>query len=301
MSAVVVSYRTGPALFECLAALLAQPEIGRVVVVDNGNDRPTRTRLAELAAANARLHLVRPPGNIGFARACNLGVAHADGDHIALVNPDLIVPNGCFSHILSALAPHPQAWLASGRLLNLDGSEQRGGRREVLTPWRAVAELLRLESLFPGHPHFRRFNLHLSPPIHEIETVPTVSGAFMVLPRHRWVELGGMDERFFLHLEDTDICLRILKANGQILYCGNVPTHHYRSTSDVPKILVEWHKTISSRYYFHKHFSATYPGWARGGITMLLWGRFLAVSFRALPADLTWLGRCAWRSLAARN
>ncbi len=294
VSAVVVTFHTGDVLFDCLTALLEQAEICDVVVVDNGNDRATQARLEALAAAVPRFTVLRSGANLGFSRACNLGGRHARGEYIALVNPDLIVSDGTFAAILSALDAHPDAWLAGGRLLDPDGSEQRGGRRDVLTPWRAVAELLRLAKLFPGHPHFRRFNLDQSPPVTGVEAVPTVSGAFMVLPRKRWETLEGMDEGMFLHLEDADICLRILNAGGQVLYCGNAPVYHYRSTSDVPRLWIEWHKTLSSGYYFKKHFSAAYPGWALAGIRMALWLRFLLLAVSLVPQAAAWLwGRSA--------
>lgn len=300
VSAVVVTFHTGAVLFDCLAALLNQAEVRDVVVVDNGNDRVTRARLDAMAAATSRFTLLRSGTNLGFARACNLGGLHAQGGYIALVNPDLIVPDGTFATIVADLETHPDSWLAGGRLLNLDGSEQRGGRRDVLTPWRALAELLRLAKLFPGHPHFRRFNLDQSPPLTGVEAVPTVSGAFMVLPRKRWEALGGMDERMFLHLEDADICLRILNAGGQVLYCGNAPVYHHRSTSDVPRLWVEWHKTLSSGYYFKKHFSAAYPEWALAGIRVTLWLRFLLLAVRLTPQAVAWLWGKLARILSAR-
>ena len=297
VSAIVVTYRTGEPLFVCLEALLNQAEVVDVVVVDNGNDRAARARLDNLVAAAPNVTLIRCARNIGFARACNLGARHARGSYIALVNPDLIVPNGTFAAVTAALGAHPDAWLAGGRLCNLDGSQQRGGRRDVLTPWRAVAELLQLARLFPGHPHFRRFNLDQAPPVTGVEAVPTVSGAFMVLPRSRWDVLGGMDERMFLHFEDADICLRAVKSGGQVLYCGNAPVYHHRSTSDVPTIWVEWHKTLSSGYYFKKHFSGAYPKWALAGIHMLLWLRFLLRAARLTPQAVIWL----WGKVAHRR
>jgi N-acetylglucosaminyl-diphospho-decaprenol L-rhamnosyltransferase len=284
VSAIIVSFRTGEALGQCLERVMAQPELLEVIIVDNGNEPHIRLHLDSFSSP--KLRILRPGCNIGFAAACNLAADKAQGDYIALINPDLILPEGTFSRIIAALVAHPKAWLCGGRLLNMDGSEQRGGRREILTPWRAITEILRLERLFPSHPHFRRLNLHESAPITGLAAVPAISGAFMVLPRSRWRELGGMDNKFFLHIEDIDLCLRTLKAGGVVLYCGNAPIYHYQGTSDVSRCFIEFHKTLSAIYYFGKHFRESYPGWALRLAALAMWLRFLLLALRHAPGDL---------------
>jgi N-acetylglucosaminyl-diphospho-decaprenol L-rhamnosyltransferase len=284
VSAIIVSFRTGPALRECLERVMAQPELLEVIIVDNGNEASTRSFLDSLSSPKIRV--VRPGCNLGFAAACNLAASQSQGDYVALINPDLILPEETFAKIIKAFSLHPKAWLCGGRLLNMDGSEQRGGRREILTPWRAITEILHLERLFPGHPHFRRLNLHESAPITGLAAVPAVSGAFMVLPRFRWLELGGMDNKFFLHIEDIDLCLRVLKAGGNVLYCGNAPIYHYQGTSDVSRCFIEWQKALSAIYYFGKHFRESYPDWALRSVAGAMWLRFLLLVFRHAPSDL---------------
>ena len=285
LCAIVVSYRTGAALEQCLTALAERPEIAEIVVIDNGN-RPAEVRLLDhLAATAPRLSLIRPGRNLGFAAGCNLGAAAARTQLLAFVNPDLIVPPGSLTAILRAVAHHPDAWLLGGRLLGLDGTEQRGGRRETLTPWRAFVELTRLDRLFPGHPYFRRLNLLDQPAPAGIVEVPAISGAFMVMARDRYLALGGMDEAMFLHIEDVDLCLRVLKAGGRILYCGDAPVFHHQGTSDAASCVVEWHKTRSTTRYFFKHFRGAYPAWSLAVVSALLWLRWLGVALVAAPAD----------------
>ncbi|KIL99589.1 glycosyl transferase family protein [Paramagnetospirillum magnetotacticum MS-1] len=286
VSAVVVSYWTGPSFRECLGALLGQEGLLEVIVVDNGNDAATRMWLGDLAAADARIRLLSPGRNIGFAAGCNLGVSAARGEYLAFVNPDLVTPPGTLTTVLRCLAANPGAWLAGGRLLNMDGSEQRGGRREILTPWRAFIELTRINRLFPNHPYFRRLHLYEDEGVHEVVEVPTVSGAFMMISKTHYGAVGGMDDNLFLHFDDVDLCISIIKAGGRVLYCGNAPVYHYLSTSDVPQAFVEWHKARSASYYFHKHFLATYPAWVVTLISALLWLRFALISVGTLPSDL---------------
>lgn len=295
VSAVVVSYWTGPSLQECLAALLPQDGLREIIVVDNGNDAKARAWLEDIAATQPRVRLLTPGRNIGFAAGCNFGAAAARGHYLAFVNPDLILPPGTLVKVCGILADNPGAWLCGGRLLNMDGSEQRGGRREILTPWRAFIELTRLNRLFPNHPYFRRLHLYEDESVTEVVAVPTVSGAFMMIAKTWYEAVGGMDDNMFIHVDDADLCIRIINAGGRVLYCGNVPVYHYLSTSDVPHTLVEWHKTRSTSYYFHKHFRATYPAWVLTVTSLLLWLRFLLIAASMVPSDARVVLRRLWR------
>lgn len=274
ISVVVVSYWTGSSVRQSLPSILAEPEVGELVVVDNGNDRETAQWFDQLARSDGRVRILYPGANIGFAAGCNLGASRCHGDYIALINPDLVVTPGTIRTVLEALRKYPNAWLAGIRLVNPDGTAQRGDRREILTPWRAFIEVTRLDRLFPNHPYFRRFHSYESNQIESITEVPTVSGAFMVMSRMAYQRLGGFDDNMFMHVEDSDLCLRIQQLGAKVIYCGDVKCLHYRSTSDAPRAFVEWHKTRSSCYYFHKHFSGSYPQWALTLISAALWSRF---------------------------
>lgn len=286
VSAVTVVYHTGPVLWQCIDSQLQQAELVELFLVLNGTDAASRRRLHEMAAADARIRLIEPLRNIGFAAGCNRGAAAATADKIAFVNPDCVLAPGTFAAILDVLDDKPQAWLVGGRLQHPDGREQRGGRREILSPWRAFVELTRLDRLFPNHPYFARLHNHEGEPVSEAVEVPTVSGAFMMLSRSHYERLGGMDDNMFLHFDDADLCIRIRQQGGQIWYAGHVPITHHLSTSDVSRIFIEWHKTRSTSYYFVKHFQTLYPRWALSGISLLLWLRFSLLALRLLPVEL---------------
>lgn len=291
VSVVMVSFRTGNIIFKSLSSLLAEPETEEILLIDNGNPAVLEKELDILAGESSKIRLLRTGRNLGFAAGCNLGAREAGGDYLVFVNPDLIVSPGSFKNLLEVISSRKDAWLFGARLMNMDGSEQRGGRREVLTPWRAFVELTRLDRLAPAHPYFRRFHILDGNAPHDVSDVPTISGAFMAISKQRFLMLGGFDERMFLHLEDIDLCLRAINAGGGIVYCGNVPVYHARSTSDVARCFVEWHKTRSSAIYFFKHFQATYPHWSLTLVSLALLFRFLLVSLLALPHDLLRLGR----------
>lgn len=286
VSVVVVTYWTGEVLEACLDSVLAQDGVTEVIVVDNGNPATVRRRLDAWAATEPRGRILRPSRNLGFAAGCNLGAASARGDLIAFVNPDCVLGRDVLLAIKGVLAQRPDAWLCGARLENPDGSEQRGSRREMLTPWRAFVEYFRLDRLAPQHPYFRRFHQFETGPLRGIVEVPTVSGAFMVVHKGAWERVGGMDENLFLHLDDSDLCMRILDQGGKVLFCADVPVTHHRSTSDVSRLFIDWHKTRGTPYFFYKHFHRTYPGWFLILISTLIWLRFALRLPFALAVEL---------------
>lgn len=276
VSVVTVTYWTGDVLKKCIKALCGT-HVGEIIIVDNGNPASVAEWLDGLSQECDRIKIIRPTKNLGFAAGCNLGVQATQGAFVALVNPDCILETDTITRILAIAASDEQNWICGGRLQSLDGSEQRGSRRETLTPWRAIVEQLRLDRFAPNHPYFRRFHQFANDAGAGTLEVPTISGAFMLIRRSAYMALDGMDERYFLHMDDSDICMRAWKAGGRVLFCGDVPVLHLRSTSDVSETFIVWHKSKSVSYYFYKHFKDTYPWWILHFVFVLIWTRFVLV------------------------
>lgn len=285
VSVVTVTYWTGDVLLQCIESLKNQA-VDEIILIDNGNPADIASRLDRLPDEDPRLKIVRPSRNTGFAAGCNIGAQHASGRFIVLVNPDCVLAPDTVERMLRVATRRPNIWLCGGRLENPDGSEQRGSRRETLTPWRAVVELLRLDRIAPNHPYFRRFHQFEAESVKGNIEVPAVSGAFMMIRKDAYEHLNGMDETFFLHFDDADICMRVWKEGGQVIFCGDIPILHYRSSSDVSQIFVEWHKANGLGYFFRKHFGDTYPGWSLSIVSIMVWVRFFAILPHKLGSDL---------------
>lgn len=265
VSVIMVSYNTGPVLFRSIEAALLQDNLKELIIVDNGNSRDVRARLKAWVEKEPRISLITGQGNVGFAMGCNLGAAKATGDYLLLLNPDCVVPTRAFAKVIAAMEARPEAWLAGCRILNPDGSEQAGSRRNLLTPSVAFVENFRLYRLLPqssGKPsYFKRMNFHDEEKTEDPTFVPAISGAFMMIDRERYYQLGGLDEEYFFHVEDLDFCYQVHEKGGKILFVPEVAPVHYRSTSQVSDIFVEYYKARGFTRYFHKRFRQKYfPG-----------------------------------------
>ncbi len=257
-SVVIVSFHTGPVLFATVKNILSQKELAGLVIVDNGNPPDVLARLQQISLSDPRVSVVTGHGNVGFARGCNLGAKQAKGDYILLVNPDCLLPPGGLSMLTKALENTEGAMMASGWLLNPDGSEQRGGRRQLLTPGTALSEALFLHKFFK----VKRLNDNEAIMPGHIHEVPAISGACMCLRKTDYERLHGLDEAFFLHVEDLDFCMRVHKLGGKIICVPDVKLTHMKSTSgETTSRFLEWHKAKGFMRYFKKHFEGKYlPG-----------------------------------------
>lgn len=275
VSAVVVTYFTGPVLARCLASLRAEPEIAEILLVDNGNwpgSIDAAVAASSVAAGEgAPVRVITGHGNVGFAVACNIGANAARGDHLFFLNPDAMIERGGVARLVSHGGTLTRPWLIGCKLLGPDGVEQQGSRRATLTPWRAFVEATRLYALAPRHPYFRRFNLHQDPCPKTLTPVPAISGACFFLRREDYFSIGGMDERYFLHAEDLDFCLRFGTTGGRVYFDPDVSVSHFKSSSRANAMRVEFRKTASILRYFRTHFSEPYPPPFMALVAAALW------------------------------
>ena len=137
VSVVMVIYFPGEPVKRSLACVLADPSVSELVVVDNGSSVEEAAHLRALAAADRRVVVVSGQGNVGFARASNLGARKAGGERLVFLNPDAFLQPGCIAELVQAIEDRPVPSLVGARVLNADGTEQRGGRlRRGLFPAR---------------------------------------------------------------------------------------------------------------------------------------------------------------------
>ena len=139
LTAIVVSYFTGPRLKECLYALLACPDVDSIFVVDNGNPVEDTHALQALAASQSRMTLIETGENLGFGKATNLAAKRAQDGFLLFVNPDAVIKQDAPARMRTVAEGRRAPWCIGGKVFDLDGREGRGARRRQLTLWRAIS------------------------------------------------------------------------------------------------------------------------------------------------------------------
>lgn len=263
ISVIMVSYMTGPALLEAINAVIGDPDIFELILVDNGNTHDARKRLSDVVAQHDHIRILQGHGNIGFGRACNYGANLARGEYLLFLNPDALIEPGSARALANCGKTLIAPWVTGGMLRDVHGREQRGGRRGALTPLSALVSFTPLHKL----PFFSSVHKEDEPLPTGAEAYPTVSGACLMMDRTSFETLGGFDEDFFLHVEDIDLCRRARESGGEVFFVPNATVMHYGSTSEVRRQKVEWEKLKGFTIYFAKHSKTifgkalTYAAW----------------------------------------
>lgn len=261
LSAIIVSYRTGRVLNACVQALLASPATREVILVDNGNAADVESFLDAWAQREPRLIVVRGHGNVGFAAGCNVGAARARAERLLFVNPDAVLTADAPERLAGELDRAPGMVLIGGDLRCAAGLPERAARRERVTLWRAFVSFSGLSKLGGAASPFRDVCVAAEMPERAVQ-VSAISGALFAMRKLDFDSIGGMDEGYFLHVEDVDLCRRVEEAGGSVLFSPGPHGVHQRSSSEAPAKLIAQHKARSFARYFRK-FSRS--PWERAG------------------------------------
>jgi N-acetylglucosaminyl-diphospho-decaprenol L-rhamnosyltransferase len=254
----IVNFNTKDHLAPCLSSVVAA--IGRsgldarVLVLENGSCDD----LSDIAPRFGDLvELHESDVNLGFGGGQNLLARTTRSTFLCFVNPDVVMPADAdvFGVMVEAF-DEPAVAVAGPMLVGSDGRPQRWDHGELRGARAWVSNNA-------GEAYWRER--------HARADVAWVSGACMVIRRDAFEAAGGFDERFFLYKEEEDLCLRIRRAGGRVVYEPAVRVHHVGSV--VAQRRPE-HFGPSVEHYKAKHFPRRwrrglirllYVGWARRG------------------------------------
>ncbi len=271
--AVVVNYNAGPLLCGCVASILAAGA-SRVVVADNASSDESLARL-DAAGFGDRVQVIRNADNLGFAKACNVGLAATSAPWILFLNPDGALDSDALRLMIEALRADPCAGMAGALVRNTDGSEQRGCRRDFPTPGKAFAMafgLTRFGRLFPGLA--RDFQRHGEPLPPGPSPVQAVSGSCMLVRREAVQAVGAWDEGYFLHCEDLDWCMRFHLGGWSVLFVPEARVTHVKGACGGGRLFVEWHKHKGMARFYRKFYRDRYPAALWWLVAAGVWLRF---------------------------
>jgi GT2 family glycosyltransferase len=281
-SVVIVNFNAGAYLVAAVASALAQNQAVEIIVVDNNSNDDSIARLRD-RFSDAEACVVQLDTNYGFAHACNIGIARAHGAALLLLNPDCRMAPGSLGRLKTVLESRPDLGMVGPLLVNPDGSEQRGGRRDIPSPWQILCMTLQFHRLMPNHPRFRSINLLGQPlPARPIK-VQAISGACMLVKRAVAEKVGNLDSDYFLHFEDLDWCLRFANAGFGILFVPQAVVEHTQGVCGRARPRrVAYHKHRSLLIFMRKNFTQFYPSSFMALVSFAITLRFAVIAILSL-------------------
>lgn len=282
VSVVIVNYNTGPLLQHSVRAVLAQGAVKECIVVDNASHDDSIAGLRTGENDN-RLSIRLLDDNLGFAAGCNAGIADASGDFVLILNPDCLLEPETVARLREEALAADDIGATGPLILNMDGSEQRGCRRSVPTPWQIFCVGIGLHRLMPEHPRFRSFNRTGEALPERPTAIQGVSGACIMIRRDAIDRVGLFDKRYFLHFEDLDWCLRAGRAGLRIIFVPDAIAHHVGGVSGRNwPLRVEAHKHTSLIRFVRANFAQFYPSAFIAFVSLIVYVRWLTVALRML-------------------
>ncbi|MGB8952708.1 MAG: glycosyltransferase family 2 protein [Candidatus Aminicenantales bacterium] len=275
LSCILVNFNDRMHLEECLPAIerSARGMDFETIVVDNNSSDGSPEYVTRNFPA---VQLIRNTENVGFARANNQGVKASRGEYVLFLNTDTVIAPEALNLLLRELKVDPAVGAVGPALLRKDKSFQVSFGNTV----NFFSELLRKCLL-----NFcLRTRLKWARKKREVGWL----SAACFLARKRIVEeAGGFDENFFLYFEDIDLCMRIRKKGGKLLYLPAAKVFHEGgATTRFRALQSRLAYRESQVYYYRKHNSKISLFWLRLYLRINFWVLTARGAFRSNGRDL---------------
>lgn len=196
LSIIIVDYNAKKLVFDCLDSIKENVhEIKfEVILVDNAS--PDKIDEEDLKKYNF-VKFISNKQNHGFGNGNNIGVKEANGEYLFLLNPDTIIIDNSIQKMLRCLRNHKEI----GALTCLMGPNKKTLQKNFFGKFQSIASVT-----------LRRYNYQKIDLSEEFFYTDIVTGAALMIRRELFDKIGGFDERFFMYLEDDDLCKRLVDS-----------------------------------------------------------------------------------------
>jgi GT2 family glycosyltransferase len=242
----IVVYKNDPdEVVAAINSFLSAPLRIRCTVVDNSPTPALRQCVTDCGAK-----YIYAEGNLGFGRGHNLAL-RSDCDlseyHLVL-NPDVHFTQDIPAAIYRFMNENLDVGLVMPRICYPDGSDQQLCK-QIPAPIDLISRRFGGaigRSIFAKQ--LRRYELRRLD-MRVTREIPCLSGCFMFIRSATLREVGFFDERYFMYMEDVDLCRRIGEKNKTVFYPEVAVTHGYAKGSYSDPKLLKYHLQSAFRYF----------------------------------------------------
>lgn len=256
LSIIVVNWNTRDILWDCLKSVYEQTKdiSFEVIVIDNASSDDS---VKMVKSEYPQVVLIENNVNRGFAAANNQGMQVAKGRYVLLLNSDTIVLDSAIQKTLAFATQHPEAAVVGCKVLNPNRSLQ-----PTCFMFPSLLNLFLsstyLYKLFPHNRFFGREQMTWWAR-DDVREVEVVTGCFMLVRKEAIVQVGMMDESFFMYAEETDWCYHFKKADWKLLFTPDSQIIHLGGQSSKtvrPKMIIQLR--IGILQFIRKHHNVLY-------------------------------------------
>ena len=211
-------------LTRCISSILERSTYDNyeIVVVENNSVSEEIFAFYKKIQENPAVRVITYEGEFNYSKINNLGVSEAAGEYVLLLNNDTSVITPDWIEELLMYAQRKDVGAVGAKLYYEDRTIQHAGVVLGLGAHRTA-----------GHSHYRvdHRNLGYMGRLCYAQNVMAVTGACLMMRKSLYEELGGLDEKFAVALNDVDLCIRAWKAGRGNVFTPFAELYHYESAS----------------------------------------------------------------------
>ena len=255
LSVIILNYNVRFFLEQCVASVQeALTNIDSEIIVVDNDSSDDSCEMIKSRFPNVKL--IKNNSNLGFPKGNNIGVAQAKGDYICILNPDTVVAEDTFEKILAFAKKQENLGIVGCKLIDGSGNFLPESKRGIPTPFVALTKIFGLYKLFPSWELFNRYYAqHLSE--NETGKVDILVGAFMIMKRELYNDIGGFDENCFMYSDDIDLSFMVLKSGKNNYYFHETSVIHYKGESTVKDGLYMKRFREAMQFFYKKHYKSS--------------------------------------------
>ena len=211
-------------LRRCISSIMEKSTYDNyeIIVVENNSETREIFAYYEELANNPAVKIIPYKGDFNYSAINNLGVSHASGDYVLLLNNDIQIITVNWMEELLMYAQRPDVGAVGAKLYYPDKTIQHAGVVIGLGAHRTA-----------GHVHYRqkRENLGYMGRLCYAQNMSAVTGACLLVKKALYEEAGGLDESFAVSLNDVDFCLKLRRLGYLNVFTPFAEAYHYESAS----------------------------------------------------------------------
>ncbi len=238
-----------------------------IIIMDNGSEETKTLEYFNKIKQDKRVTVIQHKAPFNYSQLNNIGVSHANGEVIGLINNDLEVINSGWLTEMVSHALRSEIGAVGAKLYYANDTIQHAG---VIVGLGGMAghnfKFLAREA--PGY-HWRPFL---------IQNYSAVTAACLIMQRKIFNEVGGLNEKHLkVAFNDVDLCLRIGKSGYRILWTPYAELYHLESASrgsdntlkkylrlrhELNYMQSKWKETLANDPYYNPNLTIEYEDFA---------------------------------------
>lgn len=295
-----MNYNTKALTLACIESIASSG--CKIILVDNASSDGSKEIFSAWEKRSELNYFICNFENYGFARANNQGMELADTEYVLLLNSDTLTNSESLIKMIDWMECHPNVGASGPKLVYPDGTVQPSPS-PTPSAWMYIVRFLGLKYLFPSCRSRRlvaklfgkvlgdTLTSHMNPgEFNTANEIEYLSGAALLVRKEVIDQIGGLDEGYFMYLEDVDWCIRIRKAGWKLGFIPEVEILHYAGASFNNSELIRSYRADNPESFksIMRYLYTYYGVWSRLAVR-------LVITFSLVCRSIYTIIRFVWR------